>query len=73
MDLEALPMILMDSQLYDYRSLTDEERERQLRHWVDEVKTVRGTASVLWHAHTLSEDYGWGIGFRTLLECAGQA
>lgn len=63
----ALPLVLMDSHLYDYAVLDDSTRERAVYHWINEVRQVSGQCTVLWHPHTLSRDYGWTEGFRTLL------
>ena len=57
----------MDSHLYDYAELSATEREQQIKRWVGEVFAVGGQATVLWHPHTLSKDYGWKEGFETLL------
>lgn len=70
MRLTATPLILMDSQLYDYRPGPDPERE--IRRWIGEVEATGGTASVLWHPHTLSADYGWPAGFAALLAAVGK-
>lgn len=66
-DIMALPTVLMDSHLYDYQLLAEEERERQIAYWVNEVREVGGVAGLLWHFHTLTEDYGWTAGFDRLL------
>lgn len=63
----ATPLILMDSQLYDYLELTQEQRLAKIHSLLDEVRFVSGEASVLWHPHTLSTDYGWAEGFRGML------
>lgn len=65
--IESVPLILMDSQLYDYAELDDRGREQQVRRWLGEVMAVRGCASVIWHPHTLARDYGWRQGFSLLL------
>jgi hypothetical protein len=62
-EIYSLPTIIMDSHLYDYQSLNDADRELELEKWIKEVRLVRGKAAVLWHPHTLSEDYGWRNGF----------
>lgn len=71
LSLEALPLVLMDSHLYDYLDLPDSAVAPAMSSWIGEIVAVRGTASVLWHPHTLSEDYGWAAGFRALLALCG--
>jgi len=65
--LHALPTVLMDSHLYDYQMLAADDRRATMRAWLDEVVAVAGQAAVLWHPHTLSDDYGWREGFEELL------
>ncbi len=66
--LQAVPLVLMDSQFYDYQMLSDQSRRDTMEKWVREVREVHGTASVLWHQQVLSPDYGWDRGFTELLE-----
>ncbi|QIZ69374.1 hypothetical protein [Oxynema aestuarii] len=66
-NLQVLPMVLMDSHLYDYRNLSDSERNTQIAYWLDEIYAVHGTASVIWHQRVMSNDYGWATGYETLL------
>jgi hypothetical protein len=68
MQLAAIPLVLMDSHLYDYADLTDTQRQQQLSYWLDEIRFVRGIATIVWHQRTMSRDYGWEKGFRQLLE-----
>lgn len=63
----SMPMVLMDSHLYDYASMNPETRVSEIRHWLEEVCETRGSATVIWHVHVLSDDYGWRPGFETLL------
>jgi hypothetical protein len=65
--IDTVPMILMDSHFYDYRPLERDQRIRAMQALLDEVRFVRGTASVLWHTQVLASDYGWGDGFRDLV------
>ena len=66
--LTELPTILMDSHFYDYQEMDEITRPLSLKKYIDEVRLVNGKAAVLWHPHTLSEDYGWKSGFEELLE-----
>ncbi|MBX7185160.1 MAG: hypothetical protein K1Y01_08470 [Vicinamibacteria bacterium] len=65
--LEVLPLMVMDSHLYDYAELDPSARGARLRHFIDEVRAVGGEAAILWHPHTLSPDYGWQSGFEEML------
>lgn len=68
MALSALPMVLMDSHLYDYGGMSSEQREGCISYWVDELHDTHGEASIIWHQRVMSSDYGWGDGYRMLLE-----
>ncbi len=71
-NLAALPMVLMDSHLYDYADLTEDQRLQQMVYWLDEIRLVRGTATLIWHQRVMSPDYGWEVGFRQFLEFLGE-
>jgi hypothetical protein len=73
LELESLPMVLMDSHLYDYRPLERDQRLQAIRSLLEEVRFVHGTASVLWHTQVLAADYGWGEGFRDLVQSVAAA
>ncbi len=66
--LVSWPIVLMDSQLYDYANMNEETRQEKIRSLIDEIRFVRGQATVLWHPHSLSKDYGWGEGFEALIK-----
>lgn len=65
--LASVPLVLMDSHLYDYAAASKRDPKRETARWIDEIRFVRGTASVLWHPHVLSDDYGWAAGYEDLL------
>lgn len=65
--LQTLPTMLMDSHVYDYFPLSSTERQACMARWLDEIRQVHGKAAILWHPHTLSDDYGWQTGFNELL------
>jgi hypothetical protein len=67
-EMEAVPLLFMDSHFYDYLCYDDAERRRVMSYWLEEVRAVGGVASVLWHPHTLDPDYGWHQGFVELLD-----
>ena len=66
--LNAIPTILMDSHLFDYNSLEEEEIDIHIENWLSEIKYVRGTAAILWHPHTITTDYGWGATFNLIID-----
>ena len=66
--MQALPSMLMDSHFYDYLQLNDIERKEEMSLWIKECMAVSGEVAVLWHPHTLSNDYGWSSGFSQLLK-----
>lgn len=62
--LKAMPTLFMDSHFYDYQSMSAAERQSVMQHWIRECQNVSGNAALLWHPHTLTQDYGWSDGFR---------
>lgn len=66
--IESWPLILMDSQVYDYATVDPDERVARMRAWIDEVRAVRGQATVIWHQQVMGDDYGWADGFGELLQ-----
>ncbi len=64
--LKSIPTIIMDSHFHDYAFPEDPAAE--MVPWVDEVIAVGGDASLLWHVHTMHDEYGWGPSYLALLE-----
>jgi len=64
----SLPMILMDSHLYDYNTLSESERAQEMERLLDELKETGGTGSIIWHQQVFNGDYAWGEGYRNLLK-----
>jgi hypothetical protein len=69
--IRVTPSILMDSHLYDYQPRAPAGRRDAIAGWLAEVRQVGGQAAVVWHPHTLSDDYGWAAGFDELLMAIG--
>jgi hypothetical protein len=67
----ATPLVLMDSHLYDYQLTAERNVPDVIDRALDEVRIVGGRAGVLWHPHTLSDDYGWRDGYRHVLDVVG--
>lgn len=66
--LDSVPMVLMDSHLFDYGMFDADQRRTQMDRWLDEIRFVGGEASVIWHQRVFhSEDYGWGDDYDYLL------
>lgn len=66
--LETLPMVLMDSHLFDYGQLEIDARKKVIDYYLDEIAFVGGEATVIWHHRVFHSDYGWGDDYRYLLE-----
>ncbi len=72
LNITSVPMVIMDSHLYDYALGGETAGTARMKKVIDEVFAVRGQASVIWHPHTLSKDYGWGQGFEDLIRLIGE-
>ena len=64
--LKSVPTVIMDSHLYDYAF--PGEPAAAIAPWIDEVIAVGGEASLLWHIHTMHDEFGWGPGYIALLD-----
>lgn len=64
--LKSIPTIIMDSHFHDYAF--PEDPAAAMVPWVDEVIAVGGEASLLWHVHTMHDEYGWGPSYLALLD-----
>lgn len=67
LSIEVLPLVLMDSHLYDYGNLSESQIKNSIDNWLDEVFLVGGEASIVWHQRVFSQDYGWSLGYEYLL------
>ena len=65
--IDIVPMLFMDSHFYDYSSGGGADPETAMRPWLQEVRAVGGEVTVNWHTHTITDVYGWGSGFESLL------
>lgn len=66
--LETLPMVLMDSHLFDYGQMNPNDRKKIIDNILDEIAFVGGEATVIWHQRVFHSDYNWGEDYRYLLE-----
>jgi len=66
--LETLPMVLMDSHLFDYGQMNAEERKKIIDYILDEIEFVGGEATIIWHQRVFHQDYNWGEDYRYLLK-----
>jgi len=67
LNIEITPSIMMDSHFYDYNSKKIDVCDK-MEYFLEESNYVGGDIYVLWHTHTLSEEYGWRSGFKQLLK-----
>jgi len=65
--LKTLPMVLMDSHLFDYAQLDAAARKRLIDYYLDEIAFVGGEVTVIWHQRVFHADYGWGSEYEYLL------
>ena len=68
MTIEVIPLVLMDSHLYDYQQFNADERQQVMQKWIDAIKSVGGVATVVWHQRVMSRDYGWDESYKALLK-----
>lgn len=61
--LNAMPTVFMDSHFYDYQLMTVTARQKAMLHWIQECHAIAGEVALLWHPHTLNQDFGWTDGF----------
>ena len=66
-DIAAVPCAFMDSHQYDYDDLARATDTVSATAAIDECRAVGGSVDLLWHPHTLADDYGWRSGFVALL------
>lgn len=66
--LAILPMILMDSQLFDYAQSSQFSRRQMIDNILEEVAFVGGEATIIWHQRVFHQDYQWGDDYAYLLE-----
>lgn len=63
MRIRARPTMFMDSHFFDYQQLAKDQRRVAIANLVGECAAVAGEGALLWHPHTLSNDYGWANGY----------
>jgi len=62
---KEIPLVMVDSQLYDY---SDDYGLDDLRWLFDSIRKIKNVAmSVAWHQRAISNDYGWDEGYRKLV------
>lgn len=54
-ELLALPLALMDSQLFDEQNLGEQEAQRETERLLDWIRRSRGMLGINWHPHVLCE------------------
>ena len=64
----SLPMMVMDSTLFDYDGMSNSESDRKINGLLSEVCKFSGTVSVIWHTHGFLENYGWAGAYERLID-----
>lgn len=66
--MRVTPMVLMDSHLYDYAVMDEQDRHGAIDRILLELKQTGGEASAIWHQRVFHPDYGWDGGYAYLLQ-----
>ncbi len=67
-DLEEIPLIVMDGTLRQYRRLTPEEGTRRVLELAERCRRVEGTFTLLWHNTSLDEEWEpWGRAYEEMV------
>ena len=67
-NMQVTPMVLMDSHLYDYAVMSEQDRHDAIDRILLELKQTGGEASAIWHQRVFHPDYGWDGGYAYLLK-----
>lgn len=65
--LNILPMVLMDSHLFDYGRMDEQTRRAEINKVLDEIEHTGGEVTVIWHQRVFHPDYNWGDDYAYLL------
>lgn len=66
--IESLPMVLMDSHLYDHGTNSPSELNDEIDRLLNEVMFVKGQGTIIWHQRVFSVDYGWRREFEKIIQ-----
>ena len=66
--LSFIPMILMDSHVFEYNSSSEQSRREKIDQVLDELVCCGGAASIIWHQRVFHSDYNWGPEYVYLLD-----
>lgn len=66
-DVLSLPLIVMDSTLFDYQCLNAERAFNNTKLLLDETIKFSGTVSILWHTHGFNDNYMWAEIYEKIL------
>ena len=67
-NLELVPMILMDGQIYNYLQESPNDIVKNFKPFIQELKNVGGTASINFHQRFFHDYYGYKNVYQSLLE-----
>ena len=66
--MNIIPMVLMDSHLYDYSDMNEIQQFGAIDKVLDELVATGGEASFIWHQRVFHPDYNWGKTYEYLLD-----
>jgi hypothetical protein len=68
----AVPVVAMDSTLFDYLLLPPDQAEARCQAVLAEAARYGGTPGLSWHVHGFSDILGWGASYERLLARTGR-
>jgi hypothetical protein len=64
-----IPLVIMDSTIYDYSSLNTESELRRAMKLLEGLKDVKNShVAISWHQRVCNSDYNWHTGYEQLIE-----
>jgi hypothetical protein len=67
-DVVEVPLVVMDSTLFDYERLDARDAYQRAVAILDEVRAVGGGCAILWHSQAFADEFGWSGVYRILLD-----
>jgi hypothetical protein len=66
--IRVIPMVAMDSTVFDYLLLSETKAKSQLRSLFEETQKFGGQVNINWHTHGASRYFNWQHAYAGILE-----